>query len=313
MTVTPRSHGGGSSGLGFEAAVNHHTQRFKPNMIQLPVLSIITPSLNQGTYLEKTILSVKNQDYHSIEHIVVDGGSTDGTVDLLKQYEGRYNLRWVSEPDEGQADAIRKGFRLAKGDFLCWLNADDVYVSLKTVSRALAFFNEYPTMDAVTGGGVYIDEEGHWTGLIEASPNRCSFHFLRYMDAILQPATFFKKRVLETVRMDTSLHYGFDWDFFIQLSKHYNLLAVPEIWAGYRMGRHNKTVTGGAARVRELREVTKRYLGKTAWQYWTLGFYYVLYQSVEKTPIPIQGYLKTGIGKMSLLVSYLCDERITTV
>ncbi|HTN44249.1 MAG TPA: glycosyltransferase family 2 protein [Nitrospiria bacterium] len=282
-------------------------------MSDRPVLSIITPSLNQGRFLEETILSIQNQDYAPIEHIIIDGGSTDGSVDLLRRFEGRYNMRWVSEPDGGQADAIRKGFRLAKGELLCWLNADDVYVSRKTASRAAGFFHEYPSVDVVTGGGVYITEEGHWTQLIEASQKRSSFRYLRCMDAILQPATFFKRSVLERVPIDVSLRYAFDWDFFIRLSKQYNLLAVNEIWAGYRVGGYNKTVTGGAARVGELREVTKRYLGKTAWQYWVVAFYYVLYRGIERAPNPYQGYLKTWIKETSRVVSFLCDERITTL
>lgn len=92
-----------------------------------PLVSIVTPSFNQGRFIEETILSVKNQNYPHIEHLIIDGGSTDETLDVIRRYEGTYNLRWVSEPDEGQADALNKGFRLARGEVLGWLNADDTY------------------------------------------------------------------------------------------------------------------------------------------------------------------------------------------
>ncbi|MEM2568057.1 MAG: glycosyltransferase, partial [Candidatus Bathyarchaeia archaeon] len=97
------------------------------------LVSIITPSLNQGRFIRETLLSVKSQDYPCIEHIVIDGGSTDDTLMILKRYEGTYNLRWISEPDEGHSDAVNKGFRMAQGEIVGWLNSDDVYFDRSTV------------------------------------------------------------------------------------------------------------------------------------------------------------------------------------
>src|SRR4030067_3134955 len=93
----------------------------------LPLVSIITPSLNQGEFIEETILSVKNQTYENIEHIIVDGGSTDDTLNILKKYAGSYRMRWLSEPDNGMYQAINKGMRLANGEILAYLNSDDLY------------------------------------------------------------------------------------------------------------------------------------------------------------------------------------------
>ena len=100
----------------------------------LPLVSIVTPSYNQGKFIEDTILSVKNQSYPNIEHIVVDAGSTDGTLKILRKYEKEYNLKWVSEPDEGQSDAVNKGFEMAKGEIVDWINSDDVYFDTMTIS-----------------------------------------------------------------------------------------------------------------------------------------------------------------------------------
>ena len=282
-------------------------------MTDLPLVSVITPSLNQGRFIEETLLSVKNQDYPKIEHIIVDGGSTDRTLDILKRYEGCYNIRWISEPDRGQADAICKGFRLAEGEILCWLNSDDVYVSPSTISRVVSLMKDYPTGHVVAGGGVYLTETGHWDQLIEASQKHSSHQFLRYCDSILQPATFFRRIVLETVQMDRSLQYGFDWDFFIRVAEHFNLLVANEIWAGYRLWGSNKTFIGGAPRVREALEITRRYLGKTSWQYWVVGLYYLLYRGAEWMPAPLRDPLRRMVKKASIFISFLCSKRITTI
>src|SRR5438309_5772154 len=121
----------------------------------LPLVSVVTPSLNQGAYIEETIRSVLDQDYPRIEHIVVDGGSTDGTLEILRRYP---HLTWVSEPDGGQADAVNKGFRLAEGEIFGWLNADDLYLP-GTISAAVAVLRE-TGCGLVHGGWRQIDEEG---------------------------------------------------------------------------------------------------------------------------------------------------------
>jgi len=125
---------------------------------QQPLVSIVTPSYNQGQFIEDTILSVKNQDYSNIEHIIVDGGSTDNTLEILKEYENSYNLRWVSEPDNGQADAINKGFDMAKGEIIGWLNSDDTYFSSHVLTKVVEKFRQTEAK-IVFGNDVLINQE----------------------------------------------------------------------------------------------------------------------------------------------------------
>lgn len=122
-----------------------------------PLVSIVTPSYNQGRYIEKTIRSVLNQDYPDLEYIVVDGGSTDHTLDILRKYEGR--IRWVSERDGGQSEAVNKGFRMSRGEILGWLNSDDTYCP-GAVRQAVTFLMEHPSVAMVYGDGYEIDEQG---------------------------------------------------------------------------------------------------------------------------------------------------------
>jgi len=134
-------------------------------MDEHPLVTIVTPSYNQGEFIEETLQSVARQDYDHLEHVVVDGGSDDETVDVLKQYENRYDLRWVSEPDEGQSDAVNKGFEKARGDVVGWLNADDVYYTRQVITSVVDAFRERPDIDVVYGDDVLMDRHSTVTRL----------------------------------------------------------------------------------------------------------------------------------------------------
>ena len=120
-----------------------------------PKVSIITPSYNQGQFIEETILSAKNQDYPNIEHIVIDGNSTDSTLDILHKYDN--DIIWISEPDRGQSDALNKGFRIATGEIIGWLNSDDIYLP-GAVKKAVDALMNNPKFDIVYGDYLIIDE-----------------------------------------------------------------------------------------------------------------------------------------------------------
>lgn len=246
-----------------------------------PVVSIVTPSYNQARFLEATILSVLSQDYPHIEYIIMDGQSDDESPDIIRKYADLLAY-WTSQPDQGQTDAIMKGFARATGDIVTWLNSDDVYLSSQVISRVVAQFQRYQQADAVAGGGMVLSESGKWVQQKLVPYDRAHYRQLRYRNWLVQPATFFRREVLLVHPLDRSLHYVFDWDFFIRLTRDYNMLVVNEVWAGYRMWGENKTASGEAARVGELAEVSGRYLGKQSWQYAALCCLYWLCLSREK-------------------------------
>lgn len=278
-----------------------------------PKISIVTPSYNQGRYIEATIRSLLAQDCRDYEHLIVDGGSTDGTKEIVAKYQGLYPMRWISEPDQGQADAIAKGFALCRGAVVAWLNSDDVYLGTRVLSRVMELFEQYPEIQAVTAGGVELSPCGKWGRQIPVRQDYFTHQRLCWTDHVLQPATFFRREVLSEISLDTSLHYAFDWDFFIRLVKSFNLLAVDEVWAGYRMSGTNKTATGGRRRCAELRTVIQRHTGRASIQYLAISGYCALLRLSEWLPEPARGALPRGVGKLSRFVQVASCYRITSV
>jgi glycosyltransferase involved in cell wall biosynthesis len=227
-----------------------------------PRITIVTPSFNQADYLEATIKSVLDQNYPSLEYIVVDGGSTDGSVDIIKRYESHLAY-WVSEPDNGQTDAINKGFARATGDLLGWLNSDDLYEP-GALYRIAAHFQVHPACRLVYGQGDYCDERG-WRTTPCAYVQPYDPRLLRSVDYILQPASFWQRELWQEVG-PLSLHYswGFDWEWFLRASHRSDLCYLPEKLALYRSLPATKTLSGGRRRQAELASIARRYGG--IWQ-----------------------------------------------
>jgi glycosyltransferase involved in cell wall biosynthesis len=181
----------------------------------LPRISIVTPSYNRAALIEETIRSVLSQNYPNLEYVVIDGGSQDNTVDILRKYVAGIAF-WASEPDEGQADAINKGFRRTTGDILAWINSDDQYAdgALQAVARA---FLQDPTIDVLYGACDLIDERGAYLCTYRTP----SFNHVLELGSnrLLQPATFFRRRVFESIGgLNPTLHYSFDYDFWLRAS-----------------------------------------------------------------------------------------------
>ena len=204
----------------------------------LPLVSIITPSYNSADYIEMAIASVLAQDYPNIEHIVIDGGSTDPTLKILKKYD--HKLNWVSEPDEGQADALNKGFQQAKGDFIGWLNADDTYQA-GAVSAAINFLQAHPTVSLVYGGFNFIDENGD---VIQTHyPPPFSLEKLLYSNIIPNAGMFFRRQIIiKSGGVRPELHYTLDWEFVLRMAQRYQVAQVPAIWGNFRITTGTKSV-----------------------------------------------------------------------
>jgi glycosyltransferase involved in cell wall biosynthesis len=191
----------------------------------IPLVSIVTPSFNKGPYIEETLLSIRNQTYKNIEHIVIDGGSTDETLSILKKYSPV--LVWVSEPDKGQSDAINKGWRIAKGDIIAYLNADDTYLP-NAVEIAVNFFLKHPETAMIYGDGIFSDEKGKFLMNFKAGEFKLK-NLVFCKDNILQPAVFLRKTVFETIGdVDADLHLAMDLDYWIRTGLRYKVNYIPQ-------------------------------------------------------------------------------------
>lgn len=213
-------------------------------MTDLPLVTIVTPSYNQGRFLEATLCSVLEQDYPNIEYIVVDGASTDNSVEIIRRYADRLAW-WVSEKDSGQAEAINKGLRRARGEIVAWLNSDDIYLP-GAVSAAVAAFRLHPEAGVVYGDALSIDADGKPFNIMRA--RQYSMVDLLSFDIICQPAAFMRRSVLEQAGyLDQSYHLLLDNLLWINMARLAPLVYVPQTWAAARYHEAAKNRTRGAA------------------------------------------------------------------
>lgn len=204
----------------------------------LPKISVITPSFNQGDYIEETILSVINQNYPNLEYIIIDGGSSDLSVDIIKKYSSHINY-WISEKDSGQSEAINKGFKKCTGDIVTWLNSDDCYLE-DTLHKVADYFSKGNF--ALLYGKSILFGQGRKEKVIGFSDkNSVALRCLSYVP-FPQPSTFFRKEVLhEQGYLDESLHYCMDQDLFIKIILNYEIFGVDDVLSRYRSHEEGKS------------------------------------------------------------------------
>lgn len=223
----------------------------------LPLVTIITPSYNQGKFIKETIESVLNQDYPKIEYWVIDGGSTDETIDILKSYAGKLN--WISEKDEGQADAVNKGIMLARGSIIGWLNSDDLYME-GSITHVVEFMIEHPKADMVYGEGYFINQNSNIVD--RYNTERFSKKRLAETCIICQPTAFFTDRIVKKVKLlDKNLQLCMDYELWMKIAQYGCIMYTSKYLAASRMYDENKTLSRKLEVIEEVCNTIYKYYG----------------------------------------------------
>jgi len=230
--------------------------------MKTPKISIITPTYNQAGYIERTIESILGQDYPNIEYIVMDGGSTDGTIDILKKYSDR--IIWKSEKDKGQADAINKGLRIAKGEICAYINSDDTYEqgAFATVAK---YFNKHPDKEWLYGKCRIIDENDKeirrfvtWYKNIRLK--KYSYNRLLIENAISQPATFWKRKLHNELGLfDENEYHVMDYEFWLRIGQKYTPGVILEYLSNFRYYANSKSGLQTKERFQDEARVARQY------------------------------------------------------
>ena len=231
-------------------------------MQDYPLISVVIPSFNQGQFIEQTILSVIGQHYPNLEVLVLDGGSTDNTVDILQKYS-QYLDYWHSQKDGGQADAINKGMELSSGDIVCWLNSDDMYLpgSLLDIGER---FRGRTHQKLLIHGGALVAKEDSQGNFINAKAQLSAPlenpQGLTYKNFMVQPSAFWTRHLWEVAGvLNPAYSYILDWEWFIRASQKGHFEYVPKYYSVYRYHPDHKTTSGGDKKLKEILEIIENY------------------------------------------------------
>lgn len=224
----------------------------------VPKISVITPSYNQGQFIEETIVSVLSQDYPNLEYIIMDGGSNDQTVEVIKKFEKQISY-WQSKKDKGQAAAINEGFSKASGDILCWLNSDDIYLP-GVLNKVSQLISNPENVEIIFGNCLHFNDANNKLRGSDVVSSHSRFE-LSLCDYIIQPSSFFTKAAWQkTGVLNESLIYTFDWDWFIRAKKAgATFTPVHAYFSKYRIHDSHKSGSGGDKRNAELKQIATLY------------------------------------------------------
>jgi len=227
-----------------------------PNGRPWPKVSIVTPNYNYGRFIEEAIRSVLLQGYPNLEYIIIDGGSTDNSLEIIKKYEP-WLAYWVSEPDRGQAHAINKGFKKSTGDILAWLNSDDVYAP-DAIYKMAKFLAENQNIDIVYGDCLYIDAEGNKLSYYKTTDFEPVRLFIE--NFIPQSSTLFRRRVIKHSLLNEGLVYCFDYDLWLRQTQRCRFRYFPTLISYYRLHTNSKTVSEYTLMRKEEYETSAKYM-----------------------------------------------------
>ena len=262
-------------------------------------ISIAVPSYNYARFLEACLASIKQQVYTNYEVLIADGGSNDGSLEIIRHFcseDDRFKL--ISTQDNGQADAIFKAFEQASGDILCFLNADDCYICKDALTNVIAAFNNYDAVKIVSFGGYYIDADGRWLKPIHYRYHPLDgFHLMSYRTAVIQPATFWKAELHDAIEWPREFNFVFDVVFFYAAYQKFSWLELSNPVAGYRLHGDNKSMTVRAERIIELAAFEKIKFGQRSMR----AYYLSLVGNIVKI-LENLGPLGTKLSKLTYLI-----------
>ncbi len=205
-------------------------------------ISVVTPSYNQAEYLTTCLRSVGMQSYKNVEHIVVDGGSKDGSLDILETFQTKDSrLRFSSGPDHGQGDAVNKGFSLASGGIVAWINSDDFYFSPTVFEHVVEQFASHPEIDVLYGGMAYVNSGNHLLHI--RIPPPFDYSYLTRIAYIGNTNAFYRRKVIECYQVDPDYHFVIDHEYMLRVTKEFRTMRMPEMLACFRVHRRAKTQT----------------------------------------------------------------------
>jgi glycosyltransferase involved in cell wall biosynthesis len=230
-------------------------------MMNFPRVSIITPSYNQGNFLEETIRSVVDQDYPNLEYIVIDGGSTDNSIEIIKKYQNRIAF-WISEPDNGQSHAFNKGLQKATGELIGWINSDDVYYP-GSIVQASQFFLKNPDTDVVFSDYTFIDHKSRVIRTRKEIPYDYKTYLWTKGCYHANCAGFFRRTCFEKFGgLREDLGFGMDYELYLRFGKNNCKFShTNQIWGGYRLHSMSKTVLSSDSQIRDNDFVFSLYAG----------------------------------------------------
>ena len=251
----------------------------------LPKISIVTPSYNQEEFIEKTILSVLNQNYPNLEYIIIDGGSTDRSVEIIKKYE-KYLAYWVSEKDEGQSDAINKGFKKSSGEILAWLNSDDLYLP-NTLFKIRNAFEKDNRIKFIYGHSILIDANNNIIRVIYTVPQTYFSYIHDSGGNVFQGSVFWRREIFFKYGMlDKNLEYAMEYELFDKFFKNEKGCFLDDILAAYRLHKEAKSCRVSQELINAELDGIRKIKSNTFLRFYYRSrrvFYYLIYGNLIKT------------------------------